>query len=276
MATKKKTTRVATPRILPFAEFVEVADKGTKTEGAEDSARSNGDDFGGCSFDEAIRLARFGWHEGVQSIKAALSTDGTADTVQAWEIEQAGIMPCIPAFLSGSPVCMYQPVETDGSLRRIALCFSMSGACTIRASSWLRFAAALSQVTADLTAAGIDVAVYSFEVSRARGTEARHSYGVAIREFGEPFDLSRIAFAGHPAFLRRLGFSYCENTPAHLDIARSGYGMPESVTVADVRACGSDLPIEAIRCLPKIDDNSTSTAEYVEQFRKIVGEVIAA
>jgi hypothetical protein len=274
MAKEKQTERVASP-IFPFAEYVRIAAHGKRVPGASNQSHENDDDWAGCSFNDAVRLATYGWPEGVKGVQAALSAIGSVDTLPAWELDVAGVFPCIPAYLSGSPVAMYAPVETDGAPRRIALCVTMSASYTVEAQARFRFAAALSQVASDLTAAGIDVAVYSFEVSTDRD-DKRHCIGVAVREFGEPFDLTRVAFSGHPAFHRRLRFALCENTERHLEIGRNGYGCPQSVTVKDARACGVDLPDECIRCLPQIRDNRTSTEEYIEQFRKIIGEALAA
>jgi hypothetical protein len=65
-----------------------------------------------------------------------------------------------------------------------------------------------------------------------------------VRDFGEPLDTSVVAFAFHPAFLRRILFANSELTEqwASNGLARYGYGYPRAVGLADAAECLGGFP----------------------------------
>ena len=255
-------------RIETFDQFLTHAEKGARAAGAQHESHTDDDDFAGCSWPEAVRMARYGWPEGVAAVRDAMPLDGGVEPIAAWDLGPVGSFVCMPAFLSGSPVSMFERIEIEGARRRIALVTNICCMWQITAAERIEYAAAVAQVVADLTAGGVDVAIYAMQVNS--WAKQRFSSAVAIREFGEPFDLTRIAFSAHPAFHRRIGFAWRENSPAFVPIATGGYGIAEDVTAADIIGCGLELDPEAIKILPRLCSRHRDTAYWLKQFRESI------
>jgi len=270
MAKKKK--HVFLP-VLSFDSFIEQAARvlsGGRASGADDCSVTNDNDFtGGASFEDALRMARMGWPEGVQRLQALLPTEGGVEQVTQWALDVGGAFPCVPAFLMGDPECMWNQVQVEGARRRIALCAPMGALYHISAAARFEYGAALAQVVAELVAANIDVALYSVQHSTDR-TGNTYTVGVAIRDFGAPLDLSRIAFAGHPAIHRRLRFAWTETMPEFVEIGSGGYGYTTDLTPECLLAILPDVDMQALRILPTIQNNRSTRAEWVEQFRRVI------
>jgi len=254
--------------IETFDQFVTHAEKGTRAAGAQYESHSGEEDFAGASWPEAVHMARYGWPEGVAAVRDAMPIDGGVEPIPAWELGPVGAFVCMPAFLSGSPVSMFERIEIEGARRRIAIITNICCPWQITAAERIEYAAAVAQVVADLTAGGVDVAIYAMQVNSS-GNQ-RFSSAIAIREFGEPFDLTRIAFSAHPAFHRRLGFAWRENSPEFVPIAQGGYGIAENVTAADILGCGLELDPEAIKILPRLSSRHRDTAHWINCFRGVL------
>jgi hypothetical protein len=206
------------------------------------SIRRGEDEWAGGSWHGAVAMMRDGWHEGSRQIDAIMATLPEAVALaDAWQLEAAGRFPCVPAFIAGDPECMWQTYETEATKPRICLVVSSYYHCGVNAEEVLRYGAAVGATLRALEAAGHGVAIYSVAKSHSRASAAQ---AIVVRDFGEPLDTSVVAFAFHPAFLRRILFANAELTQewAERDLARYGYGMPMECTLEDAAKCLGEFP----------------------------------
>lgn len=211
---------------------------------AASSLNPDDGDWAGGSWDWAIRAMRDGWQDGAKQVDAVLATMPEAEALaDAWNLEAAGRFPCVPAFLSGDPECMWQTTEMEGTKPRICLVVSACYHCGIEPNEVLRYGAAIAATLRALEARGHGVAIYSID-SRAGYSGTTVSQAVIVRDFGELLDTSVVAFAFHPSFLRRILFANSELTPdfASNGLASSGYGMPRAVGLETAAKCLGEFP----------------------------------
>lgn len=203
------------------------------------------DGWNGANWTGAIQLMRDGWHAGAKQIDAIMANmPEAAALADAWNLEAAGRFPCVPAFLSGDPECMWQTVESESSKPRICLVVSACYHCGIQPEEVLRYGAAVGATLRALEAAGHGVAVYTIDKRASSYSGVRCAQAVIVRDFGEPLDTATVAFAFHPAFLRRVLFANCELTKewAERSLATCGYGIPLEVDLADAAASLGEFP----------------------------------
>lgn len=198
--------------------------------------------WNGANWTGAMTMMRDGWQDGAKQVDAVMATMPEAEALaDAWNLEAAGRFPCVPAFLSGDPECMWQTSEVDGTKPRICLVVSARYHCGIEPEHVIRYGAAVCATLRALEAAGFGVAIYSVDKARSRGTIAQ---ACIVRDFGEPLDTSVVAFAFHPSYLRRVLFAHTELSQEWSDAGCSycGYGMPVEANLADAAACLGEFP----------------------------------
>ena len=227
----------------------------TPPAGAYSFSIERGDNaWAGGSFESALNRMAHGWPEGVRAIEdLTFVTPTGADTVQ-WELDVAGYFPLVPAYLSGDPACMMVQELGDGQKSKIALCVPTSYSARVKPSTAMACAAALAQVVAELDASGVDCALYGTDSTIGTGHRVVTTY--RVREFGEPLDLSKVAFMLHPAFLRRILFAHYESHKVYVDngLASENYGRPAPISAAEVcQSLGWD-PAPII--VPRLGENS--------------------
>lgn len=221
--------------------------------GGTSSYRGDDDDDGseswaGGTWPQAVRMMRDGWHDGAKQVDAVLATMPDAVALaDAWNLEAAGRFPCVPAFLSGDPECMWQTTEMDGTKPRVCLVVPATYNCTVGPDEVMRYGAAVCATLRALEAAGHGVAIYSVESVRGHhGYNAMQAF--IVRDFGQPLDTSVAAFAFHPSFLRRILFANAELTPefASHGMGSGGYGSSGSVNLGDAVKCLGEFPATPI------------------------------
>jgi len=194
-----------------------------------------------------------------------------------------GAFPCIPEYLSGSPECMYRLEDNRRIAHRLALIVPHSYSAAVKGNQAQQYAKAVAALVRSLEASGIDVAVYSVSTGD-NGTPAM--YAVTVREYGEPLDIAKVAFAFHPAMLRRLGFAWREITPlaAQCGLARNGYARTFPVTEENARGIlGNDIgELVIMEDLQKIAERNArllseaNLSELIEYLRININTAIKA
>lgn len=216
--------------------------------GAEASGTANhyGGWAGTDTLEEAVEMAQAGWQDGATAVAKALdSLPAGVEVLPDWRMSVQGAFPCIPEYLSGSPECMYRLEDNRRIAHRLSLIVPHAYSAAVKASQAMQYAKAVAALVRSLEAAGIDVAIYSVSTGHNKHVYGmpRAMYAVVVREFGEPLDLAKVAFAFHPAMLRRIGFAWREITPAAADVglARNGYAGTFPVTETDARTLLGDV-----------------------------------
>jgi hypothetical protein len=179
--------------------------------------------YGGVDLKGALKMATEGWQEGAKQITKLLDTlPPSSEVLPDWQLDVAGFICNVPAFIAGEPECMWHMSECKRNEHRIALIIQTHASSGVPAEQMINYAAAVAGVTRSIEASGINVAVYAIDYSAV--DSAIVGSGTVVREFGEPLDLTRVAYAFHPSRFRRIVFAWREITPGAESIARNGYG----------------------------------------------------
>lgn len=174
----------------------------------------------GVLFDEAITMARYGWHDQLDATLAvAESAAEMADKEHlvdsfnpVWDVSGAEVD--VARHLSGEPECMidFPLSKTSKEGRVITLVASVEWSAVVSADTILRRGQLIVALAMALTRLGHSVEMYA----NARGV---HSGGVAceisvkVKGVDDEIDPASIMFAyAHPAMLRRLMFGIREKS----------------------------------------------------------------
>lgn len=247
-------------------------------EGASNSSIADQGGWSGGSFADAVGMMRDGWRQGTDKINAMLDKVPESETLAtAWNLEAAGFFPCVPAFLSGDPECMWQKADVEQIKPRLCLITQACYSASISSDEALRYGAAASAVLRGLEAAGCDVAIYSVDCVRGWNDNAM-AQGIVLRRFGEPLDVSVMSFAFHTSFLRRILFANRELTKQWADagLATSGYGTVRSVTVKEAKEIIGEsmdaVPVllPTLNSVQRLLTKDEHIPELIEEFKKLV------
>ena len=228
-------------------------------------------EFTGTTVDTALDYLRNGWRDGVRAAEAAMTATPVATEAATWEMDVAGFMPVVPAYLSGDPCCMLTPAVGETMRPMVQLVTNAAYSWRIDAKEVMVYAAALATIIAELDASGIDAALDV--VDSARDGAKACMQRITVRAFGEPSDLSRLVMVFHPAFLRRGLFAVRElNDYWPQDMAIGTYGTCIDIKEEHREALGLDA---AAAILPSVGDcrgllRDDRLPELIEFLRKSI------
>jgi hypothetical protein len=188
------------------------------------------------TWDEAVKLALFGWPEGRQRLihKIVVPRREAYDRRPKRGMDFAGYVPDVPTFLGGDPQCMvsFEPrTRVKGRTFRIAVSSQITAeTSTSVVENW---GAALLSIVNQLENGGDRVEVFWFSTSRpcVIWREDGHKgspvgFSIKLKGLTESLNLDDLAFwIMHPAAQRRIQFGLKEA----LDIERNysnEYGYP--------------------------------------------------
>lgn len=192
--------------------------------GAEDVGTSwkHGKEWHMMSLEEAVNMAQYGWPDGTKQIAKTLDTLPPDDeALPDWNMDVSGSICNVPAYLAGEPECMWRMSECKRSERRVSLIVQAHVPSKAAVQEVMNYAISVAAIVRSLEASGINVSIYSLMYTRGAATEIDLGYGSVVKEFGEPMDLAKIAFAMHPVWFRRIHFAWQERTE---DAIRAGLG----------------------------------------------------
>jgi len=266
--------------VAPPAQFSDVAaalraalaggpslpDRGT-------SSLTNSTGWAGATPTEALDMCERGWAAGVTAAEAglnALAPDAAPDG--GWDLSVAGSFVCVPAYVSGEPECMYQKLPGE-SPRRVRVITNPWTCAAVPAERMAAYARATAAFIGALMGAGLDVAVTAMYAAKDNGEKTRlAAVPITVKDYGQEADASRLAFACHPAFMRRGMFAYCERTPATppcLGVNGYGYLLDRPLTAAEVHAAFPDVADERIVILTPIALTRGTWQTDLERFIKL-------
>lgn len=211
-----------------------IPDSGTSStqEGQRDERFYHG------TVEDALRMLAQGWPEGTSDLVAQLEDATRYVEAPAWDMGPAGVMPCVPAYLSGEVECMFMRTEEPQADTRVTLAVPLCYSGAVPARNAMAYAVALAALVRSLEDSGRTVAVLGYHM--VAGDRGNNMYGptVRVRDFGEPLDLDKVAFLMHPLMLRRCLFAYMETRDDWPAVVRSmGYGSvtrPSPETLAEI------------------------------------------
>lgn len=277
----KKTEIQYLPPMGFFDLYHEVKNrhKGEPLPGAGNSSQKEDSDFAGASWAEAMGMMENGWKDGASKVERMLEkVDASESPADGWSLEAGGSFPCVPAYLSGEPECMWQRVVTEQIKPRIAFVVPSVYPWTITAEQLVIYGTACAAIVRAVEAAGNDIAIYSVDATGPTyGTGKTTCQGFIVRDFGVPLDTSIVAYAFHPAMLRRTLFAHRELTPTWVEngAANDGYGRADTkLTPEIIKACVGDVSAAAAIIPSPYDISNELTEEnlpnLIAKFRGIV------
>jgi hypothetical protein len=232
---------------------------------------------GYASFEQACKLARDGWPEGLKRL------NGFQERIQSFignrtnkplpEFDVTGQVLDIGLLLSGVPECFIslpdEPKEGRGKI--IDIVFSSSYSSGVDSEEIFWRGAALVALIDVLESRGLSCSVVS-DSTVTRGYGNRYTARTTVKALGDVLDLDRIAFcACHAGFFRRVIFSLEETESDEVrhtfGFNYGGYGCP-----ADPEPVSSEAIAQCIHLDSKaqVSDQESASAWVLENFAKFV------
>jgi hypothetical protein len=178
------------------------------------------------SFDEALKLARFGWQEQLpETLAIAESAVATADKEQlmdsfsepVWDVTGAQVD--VGAYLAGTPECMidYPLSEVSKVGRVITLVVSGVVSGSIEASTIIRRGQVIVALALALNLLGHAVEIWadmSLESSPYGDNDVTAYQRILVKGASDELDAAQIMFGlAHPAMLRVMAFGTWDGFP---------------------------------------------------------------
>lgn len=234
------------------------------------------------SLEEAVKLARFGWHEGAQAVKDCDALFAGVDALKGWDLDVNGFLPDVAAYITGDPECMWNLQPDTEARRAVRIAYPAGYPWTIPAALMLEYGKALAGLVRSLEAAGIGVSLVSMDLPSdgfIPSSAAIHAQAIVVKDLGEPLDADRVAFSGHPDFSRRLVWAIREQCEQRVraGVGSKSYGFSKGnlrrEVVEKVLDDAASLVLLPEPCsLPE----TATAAELFERFKAAVEEQVQA
>lgn len=193
-------------------------------ESSRKEERATGNFYGTRTYEEASNLMLNGWDSGASDVsKIMLERSSEFERVKRLSLDYAGAVPCVPAYLSGSPANMIAIKKRPTTTPVITLCYSLSISSDETSNEILLHSAKLLNVIRGLEAGGCKINLYVGMFAK-RWSDVS-CYITKIKDSKEPFNVLNMAYPLiHPSFLRRQGFAYTERCGVDYSKGWSNYG----------------------------------------------------
>lgn len=175
----------------------------------------NDNDFAGCSLQDAITMAKYGWKDS-QSIKEIAydlqSLMTTPEFKNSYIYDHSGDEVDVGRFLSNEPENMIQyTVMEDNSSKLINLIANITFSGVVNTSTIYNRGACIVTLINKLEDLGYKVKLDLFFSVRSKKTNRYFDILIGVKEYADTLDLDRIAYClCHPSFLRRIILSILE------------------------------------------------------------------
>lgn len=219
---------------LAHVESTPIHDSNAGTmESSNSTGRGREWDMGVESVKRAASLADSGWADGRDKLVSGLldlreHASGHTDR-PAWDTQAAGFFPNVPAYVAGSPECMWIRENTpDRPVVRLLVHGSASA--NIPAQTMMNRGIAIASAVDDLESQGL-----SAEVTLVFTFDGTHRVDVVVKGAGQVLDPATMAFClAHPAMFRRLAFRWVEGIKDASDSLAFSYGTPTDLKADDI------------------------------------------
>ena len=202
--------------------------------------------FGEEKWDDLIRLAKFGWPEGLSLMSQTLQViNNIPATIHRKRYDVAGMYPAISRAVAGNPVAMVRRGQTTEHRRPIVTVRvnrHLSGA--INKIIIVNRGAALVSAIDELERTGYSVELLVTDIANAAGQT--YTLQFPIKKAGEALDLDRTIFLlAHPGATRRMSFHLIKTNPGLKMPDWKSAGVPHNKPFPDdvyFRSLISDRP----------------------------------
>lgn len=179
------------------------------------------------SLQQAIELARYGWHEGfgklvhlTETVKRAMDY---SPQVHSTFHDYVGFAPDVKAYMEGSPLSMINAPVVQKPHISVYMNTSIDG--FVDEADVYRRGAAVLAIAEVVEACGIMVDLHLFEMSFIDKDVMLAEFAVKARD--ERVNLAKLHFPlCHPSWIRRLNFRLIETMPNVTQAWAGSYGIP--------------------------------------------------
>jgi hypothetical protein len=201
------------------------------------SSQEGESDFNmGASFKDAMRFGEFGWSDGLKKItplRDALVTKlANLVPVTYNYYHVTGRFFDVPSVIEGMPEQWIDyDEELSDSFKAVTIVVNGSYSCGVSTDVVLARGACIAALVdlLEITNVRCNVVLEMGFAERMR-QDSLAAVRINIKNFDQPLDLNRLAFAlAHAASFRRLGFKFLELYPEYHRTCSYGYGYPGEV-----------------------------------------------
>ena len=254
MAKKKRSTtskgRAVSRRFESVYEFSAWLKNTAPTPGFRmSSVRRDADFAGSASYEEADKMLLDGWDSGAADVQKIMMENCSGEEIaRRYALSVAGCVPCVPAYLAGSPANMIAIKRRKIARPVVTICYNCAVGEGADASDIRRAAAKLLNIIRGLEAGGVGVNLWVCSFSRSRTPGESVTMAVKIKSSNEPFNLLNMAYPLiHPSFNRRHKFAFIERCGGDSDAwCNYGSAITSQNTMAEMAAA---VGIENAACL---------------------------
>ena len=200
------------------------------------SHKANFDFTGTHSYEEAEKLAKYGYTELLPKIREGMKSCSKKIEKKVIKKEcclpqnmPVGYIPNVPNMLLGRPDSMINVIRTPQKVKVIEIIYIMDGNCDTDKQLWIDTGAIILEAIKFIERANIRIKLSVCMFFARSGNEVAIST-VKIKDFGDKLDLQKVCFPmAHPSMFRRIGFRWLETHPdIKEDGWRFGYGRSMS------------------------------------------------
>lgn len=221
-----------------FSEWVDASVKGNDPKGYSQLVYGSSG-WAGATYEEAVTLARTGWHSSRERVEAILEPvrERLAEMLDLTFVQQFdmfGSEPDIDRFVAGDLECMFEDFAVEAPTKGKAMTVVVDACVTgnVPVEEVFKRGAAIIALVETMTLLGYELEIWTDMSVEREG--ARWTGLVRVHRAGENIDMDKVVYAiGHPSNLRRLCFGVMESE--NVSVRRkfgfgppygSGYGCP--------------------------------------------------
>lgn len=232
------------------------------------------------TFDEAVKLARYGWEKGLKKLKyyEEMADKDYASRVadNGWDVEHqiTGSYVDVDAYIQGVPECMCDFVSKRVNTFADIL-VNPTISCWVKTDTIIDRGREIMKLVDALEKRHIKTRVSLMTVVRGENTDKKfYVVNVVCKDYCELLDQNRLIFAlAHPSMPRRMMFALQEQEE---DIRRTfgcpggGYGVP-----GNIKKLPEEIWKEGLEnTYTFIFDDVNHTADDVKEVKKRVEEIV--
>lgn len=231
--------------------------------GSDDDGFYNTTDFA-----QATNYMLNGWDYGTGELVKAINADFDGQKiVKKLSLSVVGALPCVAAYLAGSPKSMLKVTKTKKHAPIIRVIYCSGALGSVKAQEVIDTGARVFNAFRAIEAAGVRVELYAGNCAYSSGDTEKCGMFVKIKDTDHPLNPMSMAYCFvHSSFQRRHGFAFRERSGLTNKLW-SGYGSTyTSVWGVDelARAAG----IDGAKILTFYSCRNLTTEQIIEQLTK--------
>ena len=191
-----------------------------------------GDDDAARTFDDAMRMARYGDPRGALLLRKRLETMptiGTAPRPTSRHSATDGIELDVGRYATGDPECLIETVRATRTTQTLKIAVERSVGASTPVETMRTTGASVLAVVERMRLSGIPTEIW---VTFTQSREEKLSVQVMVQAAGRPVNVDVLSFwISNPAAFRRIGFAIEEQQPRNVRepcgiTSARAYGMP--------------------------------------------------